>query len=215
MIDLYSGTPGSGKSLAAAYELIRLLQRGRNVIANFPIDETYFKRGSRDTMKGQFLYLTNQELTVDSLKEFAKDNHIIGREGQTTVIIDECAAMFNSRAWDAKDRMQWIYFFQQHRKLGFNVILIAQHDRLLDRQIRAFIETEYKHRNIKNYKFFGFFLYFIFGGLFMQIEYWYGTRLKCSSNMFRLNKKKANIYNTYQIFETSDEHKRKNSGADK
>lgn len=198
MIDLYSGTPGSGKSLYAAYEIIRQLKRGVNVIANFPIDLSYFK----NKKIGNFVYVPNNRLTVSFLKNYAKNNHDLnGREGQTVVVIDECATMFNSRSWDREDRAGWIVFFQQHRKLKYNVILISQNDRLIDRQIRAFIETEYKHRNIKNYKFFGLLLSILFGGMFIRIEYWYGSRLKCSSEMFVLHKRKARIYNTSLIFE--------------
>lgn len=198
MIHLYSGTPGSGKSLRVAYKIIFLLKQGRDVIANFPIDMEYF--GKRKKL-GKFTYLDNQNLTVARLKNYALKYHKSFKEGQTLVVIDECAAMFNSRCWDNKGRLEWIYFFQQHRKLGFDIILVAQHDRLIDRQIRAFVETEYKHRALKNYKTFGWLISLLSGGLFIAIEYWYGTRLKCSSEMFRLSKRKARIYDTYKIFE--------------
>lgn len=197
MIYLYSGTPGSGKSLRSAYKLIEWLKRGKDAICNFPIDENYFK-GKKI---GNFTYLNNQELTVQYLKDYAKNNHKLNREGQTLIIIDECASIFNCRSWDAKNRMEWIYFFQQHRKLGYDVILISQNDRLIDRQIRAFIETEYKHRSIKNYKTFGFLLSFFTGGLFCAVEYWYGTSLKCGQEFFTLHRRKAKIYDTYKIFE--------------
>lgn len=196
MIALYSGTPGSGKSLKAAYEIIRLLNLKRNVIANFPIDLSYF--GKKKI--GKFTWLDNSELTVDYLLEYAKLYHVPQKEHQTTIFIDECAVMFNSRDFGRKDRMKWVVFFQQHRKLGFDVILIAQHDRMIDRQIRAFIETEYKHRALKNYKTFGWIISLLSGGLFIQVEVWYGMRLKCSSSLFRYSKRKAKIYDTYQIF---------------
>lgn len=196
MINLYSGTPGSGKSLMAAYEIINLLKLKRNVIANFPIDLKYF--GKRKI--GDFVWLDNSELTVDFLMNYAAEHHKPQKEHQTTVFIDECSVIFNSRDYGRKDRMRWIVFFQQHRKLGFDVVLIAQSDRMIDRQIRAFIETEYKHRSIKNYKSFGWFLSLFCGGLFIQVETWYGMRLKCSSRLFRYNRKKASVYNTYQIF---------------
>lgn len=199
MIYLYSGTPGSGKSLRAAYKLIESIKIGKSVIANFPIDETYFK--PRKKPYGNFDYVNNQELTVDFLKTYAKLFHEPYREHQTLLIIDECASIFNSRSWDKGDRQEWIYFFQQHRKLGYDVILISQNDRLIDRQIRAFIETEWKHRAIKNYKTFGFLLSSFTGGMFCAVEYWYGMHLRCGSEMFFINRKKAKIYDTYKIFE--------------
>lgn len=197
MISLYSGTPGSGKSLYAANYIITWLKSKRAVIANFPIDLGYFK-GKKI---GEYVYKMNSELTVRFLKNYAKDHHQKGREHQTLLVIDECACIFNSRSWDRADRADWILFFQQHRKLGYDVILVAQNDRLIDRQIRAFIETEFKHRNVRNYKFFGWILALITGGLFCRVEYWYGTRLKVGSQYFLLNKKKAAIYDTSLIFE--------------
>lgn len=196
MIYLYSGTPGSGKSLMASYKIIERLKMKRDVIANFPIDLDFFGKSKI----GRFTYADNSELTVQYLLDYAKTFHKPNREHQTTVFIDECSVLFNARDFGRKDRMKWIIFFQQHRKLGFDIVLIAQHDRMIDRQIRAFIETEYKHRALKNYKSFGFILSSLAGGLFLQVEYWYGMNLKCSSHLFRYNKKKASIYNTYEIF---------------
>ena len=42
MTELYSGTPGSGKSLHSAYRLIEQIEKGKTVIANFPINMNYF-----------------------------------------------------------------------------------------------------------------------------------------------------------------------------
>jgi zona occludens toxin len=201
MIYLYSGTPGSGKSLRAAYKIISVLKTKRDVIGNFPVDLAQYFRPKQLSRIGKYHYVDNFSLSPQYLKDFAREHHKLGKEHQTLIVIDECAAMFNSRAWDRKDRMDWIYFFQQHRKLGYDIILIAQHDRLIDRQIRAFVETEYKHRAIANYKTFGWLLSFIVGGLFVAVEYWYGTRLRCGSEMFILNRKKAKIYDTYMLFE--------------
>jgi len=206
MIILYSGTPGSGKSLHTAYKIWDNLRvHNRPVIANFPISfDKITKNIFRQTLKNSdriingFTYRNNQELTVEFLQDYAVEHHKQNKEGQTLLIIDECAIMFNSRQWDMKGRQQWIAFFQQHRKLGFDIILVAQNDRLIDRQIRAFVETEYKHRAIKNYKTFGWLLSIFCRGLFVSVEYWYGTRLRCGSEMFTLNRKKASIYNTYE-----------------
>ena len=135
MIDLYSGTPGSGKSLYATYYLIRQLKIGRGVIANFDINQDYFKKPVK------FTYKDNSELTVDYLVKYSKENHKPNKEHQTTVIFDEAGVKFNVRDWDVQDRMQWVKFFTLHRKLGFDFILISQYDKMIDKQIRALIET--------------------------------------------------------------------------
>lgn len=204
-VNLYSGTPGSGKSLRAAYKLIEWMKMGRRVIANFEIDETYFdKYRKRKKKLGEFVYCDNGNLTVKYLKDFAKAKHQPFKERQTLLIIDECAAMFNSRTYGRTDRMEWIDFFRLHRKLGYEVILISQSDRLIDRQIRAFIEMEYKHRAMKNYKTFGWILSLLCGGLFHYSEFWYGMNIKTNGGMFLLNRKKAKIYDTFKIFDMED-----------
>lgn len=199
MISLYSGTPGSGKSLYAAYVIWARLMSGRRVIGNFNINYNAFGKRA-EKAKSLYFWMDNSELSPKILNEFAQKYHKIGRESQTLIVIDECAVMFNSRDISRKDRMDWIIFFQQHRKLGFDVILIAQQDRMIDRQIRGFIETEYKYRNIKRYKVFGRVLSLIFGGLFVRVQIWYGLRQKDNAEFFVFHKKKASIYNTFEVF---------------
>lgn len=194
-IYLYSGTPGSGKSLHATYDLIDYIKSGRGVIANFQVDTSYFKK-----KRVTFTYKDNSELTVEWLLDYARRHHIPNKEKQTLLIIDEAGTFFNSRDFNNAQRMKWIRFFTQHRKLGYTVILVAQFDRMIDRQIRACIETEYKFRAIKNYKFFGQLLSTFTGGLFVMVEYWYGTKLRCGSTWFRFHKKKASIYDSFKIF---------------
>jgi len=196
-IYLYSGTPRSGKSLKATYKIIQWLRAKKNVISNFPVDLDYFK--SRKI--GNFTYKDNNDLTVDFLIQYAKENHVKNTKVQTLIVIDECGSIFNCRQWENKERQKWINFFSLHGHLNYDIILISQSDRLIDRQIRAFIETEYKHRALKNYKLFGQILSLIFGGLFVSVEYWYGPNLKCGSEFFLLNRKKARVYDTMKMFD--------------
>lgn len=197
MIMLYTGTPGSGKSLHAAYDLIDALQDGKDVIGNFPIDKSYF----RHKTNGRFFYWQNGNMSPDRLKLFSATRMIPFKEHQALLIIDECGILFNSRAWKDSDRMSWLTFFSQHRKLGYDVLLIAQMDKQLDKQILGNVEEEHKHRNVKNYKWFGKFLSAISGGLFLDICYWYPARLKLSSSFFRFHPRKATIYDTFKIFD--------------
>lgn len=194
MIDLYSGTPGSGKSLHVARDIfIKLNIKNECVIANFPVNLNLIRKKSRE----KFLYLDNSELTVNALIDFAKKNHIIGKENQTLLVIDECQTFFNPREFARKDRLEWNNFFSQHRKLGFSVILVTQNDRLIDRQIRALIEYETKHRKVNNFK---------VGKLlpiptFACVTYWYGVREKLDVSFFFMRKKYSNLYDSYKMFE--------------
>lgn len=94
-------------------------------------------------------------------------------------------------------------FFSQHRKLGFNVILITQSDRMLDRQIRPLIETEVRHRKLNNYGFGGLLLsLFSFGrSWFIAIDYWYGgNKLKLGHTVFPFRKRYSEVYDSYKLF---------------
>lgn len=197
MIELYSGTPGSGKSLHCAYEIISALKMGKNVIANFPIDLGYFKKPPR----GKFYYIPNSKISIKILKCFSKSRHKAFKENQTLFVLDECGILFNPRSWKDSDRTKWLEFFSQHRKLGYNILLISQADIMIDKQIRAQIEIEHKHRSVRNYKTFGFLISLIVGGLFMNVQYWYPCRLKIGTSFFLYNGKKAKIYDTFRIFE--------------
>ena len=196
-IELYSGTPGSYKSYHAVKESIAWLKRGGNLITNFPLN---YKKRLKTPIKGVYELVNNQTLTVDYLTDFAIKHHKSSTRAQTLVVIDEASIKFNSRDFNLKDRMGWINFFANHRHYNYNVILIAQQDRMLDRQIRGLIETEYKHRALKNYKFLGFLLNTIFRGCFMCVEYWYPCKLRSGSTFCIFHKSIADCYDTMELF---------------
>jgi zona occludens toxin len=226
LIYLYSGTPGSGKSLHTAADIVVKLKRKQRVIANFPVDLDYIRikhpklklflmmifkilhikidlQGKFEHKLGEYVYKDNADLNVSFLVKYAKENHKLGREGQTLLIIDECSVKFNPREYQRNDRNDWIKFFQHHRKLGYNVILIAQNDRLVDRQIRSFIEYDVKHRKANNFRTFGMIFSMLQIKLFVAVTYWYGVREKCGVEFFTYKKRYSKIYDSYIMFDES------------
>lgn len=201
MIWLYSGTPGSGKSYHVAKEVYERLKHGKRVIAN----TTYNLSLLKERRRALFTYRDNSELTVDFLMEYSAEHHKQGVEGQTLVVVDECSIIWNSRDYSRKDRMQWITFLQQHRKLGYNIIMITQNDRMIDRQIRGFVEYEVKHRNVKNFKLFGALLSLVLGGgsLFAAITYWYGMKERIDVEFMPFRRRIGKFYRTFEIFDES------------
>jgi len=193
MIYLYSGTPGSGKSLHVARDILIKLSRNHSVIANFPINKP-------KKLKGKFLYYDNSELSPKLFVEFAEKNHKKGIEGQSLIVIDECSVLFNTRDYHDKNRMTWITFLQQHRKYGYNLILISQSDRLIDRQIRAYIEYDVKHRIVNNFGTIGMFFSLLGLKVFACVTYWYGVKERIGVEFFLYRKKYSKIYDSYQIF---------------
>lgn len=200
-ISLYSGTPGSYKSFHATADIIKWLGWGKNVIANFPVDpKKYYKKNKLKSL-GIFEFKTNTELTIKYLLDFAKTHHKPNTlKAQTLIVIDEASIMFNSRQFDRKDRMEWVNFFANHRHFNFDVILIAQNDRMLDKQIRGLLEYDYKHRALKNWNFAMMIVSIIFKGLYHCVEYWYPCKMKTDVTLHRFNQKIANCYDTMALF---------------
>ena len=196
-ISLYSGTPGSFKSYHAVKSSISWLKSGGNLITNFPLN---YSKVIKKPIKGVYERIDNMQLTVDYLIQFAIDHHKPSVKAQTLVVIDEASIKFNSRDFNVKDRMGWINFFANHRHFNFDVILITQQDRMLDRQIRGLIETEFKHRALKHYKLFGWLLDIVFHGCFMCVEVWYPCKLKTDAWFHVFNKKIASCYDTMGLF---------------
>ena len=201
MISLYSGTPGSGKSLHLASRLCNWMRfKNSPIIGNFSCNFDNLK-----VKKGQYIYIDNSELTPERLIEFSKEySETVGRrvkEGEILLVIDECQIMFNSRDWGQKDRSAWCSFFTQHRKLGYEVVLVAQFDRMLDRQIRSLIEYEWVHRKVSNFGMRGKIISLLFGGkLFVSVKVWYPMKEKVGSEFFMYRKKFSDIYDTYTLF---------------
>lgn len=202
MIYLYSGTPGSGKSLHQAKDIYNWLRRGRTCIANFDIDVTKIPK-----CKGNFIYLDNEYLRPETLIKFSKvyfSTHQF-KEGRLRLYIDECQLLFNAREWNITGRREWLSFFTQHRKYGFDIYLIAQFDRMIDRQIRCLIEYEVIHRKASNFGTMGtLFSMFSGGNLFVAITMWYPLREKIESEFFRANKKYFTLYDTYNTFNADE-----------
>lgn len=121
MIELYSGTPGSGKSLHTAKELrTRLRMHKRVIIGNFYVNTKAIRR-----CKGTYLFVMNDRLTPDRLLQFSRKlSRHLGRrlkEGEILLLIDEAQMMFNSREWQNISRQGWLSFFSQHRHYGYPI----------------------------------------------------------------------------------------------
>lgn len=201
MITLYSGTPGSGKSYQATALIYRLLKRGNTcVISNFDINRS-LKKLNYDN----FFYIENMnvENVQNIVKDFQKNKKYLNVnqfEHSAYIFIDECQLIFNSRNW--KNNNDWCKLFSIHRHLGMQFILISQYDRMIDKQIRACIEIEKRHRKVSNYNLFFYMLALPFrGNLFYQLEIYYPLGDKVGGGFFVMQKKVCNLYNTFKLFD--------------
>lgn len=220
MISLWSGTPGSGKSLHCAHEIKDDLRFGKNVISTCYIDTTYcfmtklqefifnITKGkvhlyNEDERQKNFHYIPIEDITPEYLYDFAAKHHKFGKEHQTTLVLDECVAIFsptvladNTKRWN-----EWDEFFRKHRHLGYNVIIIPQSKRLISRKVIEYCEFEVKHYNRKNHGNFGFILSLLFGSLFSWALYWRGTKECLEQHFFRYSYLYGSMYNSYSMFD--------------
>ena len=214
MMDLYTGTPGSGKSYNVARLIYHGLRSKKNYICTFEVDlDKVAGRRRKISKLGKFVYIDRYTINPFMLQEYANEYHKHGVEHQTTIIIDEAHLIFNPQHWRNKDTLKWVEFFSLYRHLGYDIILITQHDRLVNKQIRSFIDNEFVHRELGNYKLFGKLISRIYGGTtnktFFVIKKWYALPRSpiLGKEMIRLNKRIAGIYDTHKVFNVIENDK--------
>ena len=104
--------------------------------------------------------------------------------------------IFGPMEYNTQDRREWMHFFSVHRHLGFELILISQHPRLICRPIRNLLEYEVRHRKINN---FGP-LWVLPITIFLFATYWYQPNILMRKNFVLFRKKVAAIYDSYILF---------------
>lgn len=203
MIDLYTGTPGSGKSLHIAEKIQGWIRHGYPVIGNFGFKS--FPRGKF----GGYMLIENDRLTPERLltisekykKEKGWDKM---KENQILLVIDECQLLFNARDWGQKNRKEWVWFFSQHRKLGYDIVMACQFDLMLDKQVRALVEYEYIHRKVSNIGIGGKLISLLFGGnLHVVVKVYKPLNMKVGTDFVKAKWDLYECYDTYKMFEKS------------
>lgn len=203
MIYCYTGTPGSGKSYAATELIYNKIYRPhpKFVIANYNLNI--------DNKHSQyFRYVQNSELTPDLLAEYSNEYFATHdfKESQLLLVLDEAQLVFNSRSWADKSRMGFLEFMSQSRHMGYDVILIAQSDKMIDRQFRALIEYEVKHRKLANFGIVGRIMSLIaFGRVYAAVTYYYGLTERLGVRFFTTRKKIFRLYDSYVMFRRTDD----------
>ncbi len=81
MIYLFSGTPGSGKSLHATKVVIDYLKRNKPVICNYSLNLKEYK----NIRPSRFIYVDNSEITPEYLTNFSRMTLKPGKENQALV----------------------------------------------------------------------------------------------------------------------------------
>lgn len=162
MINFISGKPGAGKSLLGTRMIIDELRLGkRDVVTNIALDlprlceylhQEYgdsFEAASRirllnEEEAGAFYLHRGQGRDVTERKVIEFEGRKIERYnydplmglGGVLFVIDEVDIYYSARGW-ATAGPDAFYYLKQHRKLGDDVICIAQHISNVDKQFRS------------------------------------------------------------------------------
>lgn len=197
VIYLYTGAPGSGKSfhaLLAGWQKVHSLRRNW-VVANFPV--VFSKRDIARGVDRRWLYV--DEPNPKDLIRLSVENGWFGHESSCLLILDEAGLMFNSRDWQVSsaNRREWVKFFSQSRKFGYDVIMVAQDSRMLDRQIRSMHEFLVKHVKLRNYVWFKWLPWQFFGA----ISFWAGGSFRGSLRIIPFRPWLAKRYDSMRLFD--------------
>ena len=207
-IHVYTGVPGSGKSLHAASDIRFSLTRRypRPVIANFPLAKD---APIDDDARNLYHYIPNDEMTADKIVSFASEYwRTSGRdfaEDYILLVLDEAQLLFNSRLWSQRDRMQYLELMSQSRKHGIKVMLITQSVKMIDNQFRMLVEVEHNHRRIQAMGPVGAAVGLLFGGrLFLIVRYLYQCNERLGMELFRGMRADMKMYDSYATFERKE-----------
>ena len=208
-IHVFTGTPGSGKSLHAAslvrFELTR--RYPRPVIANFDLGSG---APLTDEQRSLYSYVPNEDMSAAKIErmcqDYWRDSGRPFREDYITLVLDECQLLFNSRLWSQKSRMSYLEFLSQSRKAGVKVVLIAQATKMIDNQFRMLVEVEHNHRRIASMGPAGAVVAAPFGGrLFLVVRYLYQCNERLGMELFRGNRKDLLMYDSYARFDRQED----------
>lgn len=156
-VSILYGQPGTGKTTAATQKAIDYASAGRKVYANYPIDFAPITKRKSSKLSNASCWVIPDRPTRADLD--ALEGGMESEDTCALLIIDESGLWLNTRSWSSdKSRMDVIDWLTQSRKRGFDVLLIAQHPNMLDKQVRdGCIELFGRCRNMSKVKVFGLF----------------------------------------------------------
>ena len=206
-IEFIGGTPGSGKSYLALEKIIDALDKGKHVIANFPLNFTnrMIKNGYAD----RFMYIPDDFLMGENgmallwrisseIIEDGDSRFFMRGEGNCLVVIDECGNYFPSEDSNSPVQKLWKLFLRQHRKMGFDIALISQGMEDINRTIKTLVEYEIncrKGNRVAPFKWLPWTLFF-------YVTYWRSDRKRqlLGSQSSIYVKSFAALYDTNMMF---------------
>ena len=147
MITLLYGQPGTGKSTLATGLILDAMRENKRVVSNFAVDASPACNRPGSSISNAHLEVLPSRPSFQQLSSVGLGwfNEIdFGREDRSgLLVLDEVGGWINSRSWADKDRQNIIDWFLHSRKRGWDIIFIAQHPNLIDKQVREAVVEGY------------------------------------------------------------------------
>lgn len=221
MIQIIQGTPGSGKSAVCTVDMLEFLMQGGIVACNYALVDGWQQKladlnpkvrwgvKDRDEVAASYwrrAFKIGTHDTVFQLSQRIKDIAPVDKrgrvkEGAARLYLDEAQLLFNSRNW--KENFGFIEFFTQHRKLGWDVYLIAHDIDMIDKQIRGLIEYEARLRNLNKVKPLGLFPLWPWPAFLSIVRYAgiaAGAGQIAYRRLYKLRPQYADLYDSMEVF---------------
>lgn len=212
-VSLVVGTPGSGKSYYSVRAIAHAVQKGRVVATNVELVDDWaerlarqnpLRRLSKRAVARRAEQYRSRVLVSDDLAELFRIRLHGSGEGRGLMVLDEAHNWMNARSWQAGGRDEVVRFFTQHRKLGWDVLLITQDEQNIDRQVRSLFEYLVRLRNLRNFKVMGVRLVPV--SFFIAIWSWSANqKMIVKREAFRLHRPTARLYDSMAVSHGLDE----------
>ena len=145
MIQLFTGIPGSGKTLSNVMILHSMIE-GWKKIQNFDSARPIFVHNIPD------LLISHAKMPLKEYQPNGKGDVILvpdwdAMPDTSIVLIDECAEMFPPRS-SASAMPPHVLFLTVHRKRGFDIWFTTQNPKFIDHSLRALVAKHQHYRRV-------------------------------------------------------------------
>lgn len=130
---MFTGKRGAGKTLGALFVAKRYLREGRIVATNVDL---ILENLTEPWSKTHAIRLPDHP-SADDLNAMGLGNPDPTNESRNgLLLLDELSTFLNSREWQGKGRGEVLAWLVQSRKFGWDLLLLAQHPKQIDVQVR-------------------------------------------------------------------------------
>jgi hypothetical protein len=130
------GKKGNGKSLVCVGRIRDALMAGKPVATNLNLQLEHLLPHQLGKEKPVRCFRLPDRPRIEDLELIGRGSDDIDESTYGMIVLDECAAMLNSRTFGDKGRQPMLDWFVHSRKLGWDTYFICQNPNQIDKQVR-------------------------------------------------------------------------------